>query len=187
MPLKKGPKNLEANFHELRHGKQFARTQKEHGKDTARRQMIAIALKEARKRAKGGKVHIGPIVTDHGGRTDTEEMKVPDGAYVLSADVVSHLGQNNSQAGLNVAQHLFGKGGKYDKPEHRTAGGKTRDTGKPVDCVTAGGEFVIPPEVVRSIGNGDIDAGHRILDHMSMKIRESHIKTLKNLPPPAQD
>lgn len=56
MPLKKGPKNLEANFHELRHGKQYARTAEEHGKDTARRQMVAIALKEARKRADGGKL-----------------------------------------------------------------------------------------------------------------------------------
>src|SRR5580658_7765373 len=56
MPLKPGPQNLEANFHELRHGPQFARTARNHGTDTARSQMTVIALKEARKhRAKGGR------------------------------------------------------------------------------------------------------------------------------------
>ena len=57
------------------------------------------AVRQAIARAKGGKIHVGPIETDHGGRTDTEEMKVPDGAYVLPADAISHMGENNSQAG----------------------------------------------------------------------------------------
>jgi hypothetical protein len=47
MPLKKGKKHMDANFHELRHGKQFKKTAKKHGKKTAHKQMIAIALKEA--------------------------------------------------------------------------------------------------------------------------------------------
>lgn len=290
MPLKPGKENFQANFHELRHGKQFAKTEAAHGEDTARRQMVAIALKEARKRAqggrakaekalpadhqlgmrvpeggsmcancrflsgpdtcgnpafvrwnggkaklpqaanryccdlwergylwerpwenkrhsgkadggevhnpvraalaevrraKGGKVHVGPIKGDKPGRTDVHDMKVPDGAYVLSADVISHLGQNNTQAGLKIAQHLFGEGGKLD--QGRSAGGKTSGTGKPVDCVTAGGEFVVPPSVVTSIGNGDLELGHRILDKWSMNIRKDHIRTLKSLPPPARD
>lgn len=185
MPLKKGPKNLEANFHELRHGEQFARTQKEHGIGTARRQMIAIAMKEARKRAKGGKVHIGPIVTDHGGRTDTEEMKVPDGAYVLPSETISHLGQNNSSAGLKMAEHLFGPNGILI-PKGRKSGGKA-PSGKPVDCVTAGGEYVIGPEEVRAIGGGDLDLGHKILDAFVLKRRDHHVKTISSLSPPAQD
>lgn len=147
---------------------------------------VKMAL-NAVNRAKGGKVHVGPIVGNRPGRTDVHPMKVPDGAYVLSADVVSHLGQNNTDAGLKVAQHLFGEGGEFDKRENRRSGGKTLGSGKPVDCVTAGGEFVIPPSVVASIGHGNMDLGHRILDAWSMNIRKDHIKTLASLPPPAQD
>jgi len=39
------------NFHELRHGKTFKRTARRHGRKQARRQMIAIALKNKRKAA----------------------------------------------------------------------------------------------------------------------------------------
>jgi hypothetical protein len=51
MPLKPGKKNLEGNFHELRHGKTYARTRKTLGKRRAQKQMVAIALKESRKKA----------------------------------------------------------------------------------------------------------------------------------------
>lgn len=260
MPLKPGKQNEEANFHDLRHGPQFARTEEKHGAETAHRQMIAIALKEARKRAnggraaaervlppdhklgmrvpkggsccanchflatsktcgnprfvqwngsprlpdpsdeyccdlyehnskphraRGGKVHVGPIRAPHPGRTDTQEMKVPDGAYVLPSETISHLGQNNSEAGLRVAEHLFGPNGTL--AEHKSAGGKTSAAGKPVDCVTAGGEYVIGPDVVRAIGGGDIDRGHKILDHFVMGQRKAHIRALASLAPPAKD
>ena len=51
MPLKKGKskKVLAENFHELRHGKTFARTEKKFGKQRAEKQMEAIALKQQRK------------------------------------------------------------------------------------------------------------------------------------------
>lgn len=51
MPLKKGSskKTMKKNFHELRHGKQYAKTARKHGKKTAQRQMIAIVLKTAGK------------------------------------------------------------------------------------------------------------------------------------------
>jgi hypothetical protein len=51
MPLKKGSsrKTIAANMHELRHGPEYAATRKEHGKAVADKQMIAIALEQARK------------------------------------------------------------------------------------------------------------------------------------------
>ncbi len=59
MPLKKGKskKTMKANFHELRHGKQFKKTAKKHGKKTALKQMVAIVMKTAgkSKRKKKGK------------------------------------------------------------------------------------------------------------------------------------
>lgn len=144
-----------------------------------RNQAIAAALETARraKRARGGGVHVGPIKGDEGGRTDVHEMAVPDGSYVLPADFISHLGESNSQAGLKKAQELFGD------PPKRNVGGKV----KPVDCITAGGEFVISPAKVKEIGKGDLDFGHKVLDRFVMQMRKEHIHTLKTLPEPAQD
>lgn len=51
MPLLKGKKNRSKNFHELRHGKTFARTQKRLGKGRAQKQMVAIELSNERKRS----------------------------------------------------------------------------------------------------------------------------------------
>jgi hypothetical protein len=54
MPLIKSDTQAatEANFHELRHGKTFKRTKKKYGKKKARKQMIAIALKNKRESRK---------------------------------------------------------------------------------------------------------------------------------------
>lgn len=167
-------------------GKTWKTIQKKSHGGTVRNPAVTRALAVAR-RAKGGKVHIGPIKSPHGGRTDTEEMKVPDGSYVLSADVVSHLGENNSDAGLKRAHQFFGPSGHFAKAQPRSSGGKSGGDGKPVECITAGGEYVIPPEVVRTIGGGDLDHGHKVLDRWSMNVRKDHIATLASLPPPAKD
>lgn len=51
MPLKKGKskKAMEANFHELRHGKTYAHTAEKFGKKRADAQMVAIVMNESRK------------------------------------------------------------------------------------------------------------------------------------------
>ena len=49
----------------------------------------------------------GPIVSTGAGRADNVPMHVPPGAYVLPADVVSHMGQGNSMAGLKLARLMF--------------------------------------------------------------------------------
>ncbi len=43
---------------------------------------------------------------------------------------------------------------------------------------------IIPPEIVRRIGHGDIEHGCDILDHMVRHIRDEHIETLQDLPEP---
>jgi hypothetical protein len=52
------------------------------------------------------------------------------------------------------------------------------------EIIAAGGEYVIPPEIVRRIGHGDIEHGCDILDHMVRHIRDEHIETLQDLPEP---
>lgn len=106
------------------------------------RQAVAIALDVARrKRAEGGqtvtKFHSGPIHSSVAGRTDHLPITVESGSYVLPADCVSHLGENNTLAGFKVLRRMFGgepygasnrpygqKGGPYGEPLPRAAGGK---------------------------------------------------------------
>lgn len=146
-------------------------------------QSVAIALDVARraKRADGGRVHTGSIVSAVGGRTDHHPMEVPEGAYVLPADHVSSLGQGNTLNGLAVLEQMFGDGG-----HPRAHGGAAPSSGAGVPIMAAGGEYVITPEKVAEIGGGDLDAGHKILDQWVVANRKKHIKTLSKLPGPAK-
>lgn len=143
-------------------------------------QAVAAALETARKakRANGGKVHLGPVVGDTGGRADKVDTSVPDGTYVLPSQAVSHLGENNTMAGLKVLQHMFPN--SSPRHAHKAKGGA-------VPVAIADGEFCVSPEDVKRVGGGDIDHGHRVLDHWVMQLKEDHIRTLKGLEAPAQD
>jgi hypothetical protein len=67
------------------------------------------------------------------------------------------------------------------------AGGSAPEDAHPVEIIAAGGEYVIPPRVVRAIGHGDIDYGHDILDNFVVESRKDLIKTLQKLPGPKRD
>lgn len=188
-----------------------------------RNQAIAAALNVARKaRAEGGKMfgpmpktsdkmHTGPIHSAVAGRTDHLPMKVPSGAYVIPADIISALGQGNTIAGFKVAKNIFSqpnrtagtpykqsglpygakdaapygaKGLPYGVPDVKKAdGGET--SGVPI--VAAGGEHVVSPEEVAAIGKGSLDDGHKILDEFVKQYRAKTVKTLSNLPGPKRD
>lgn len=166
-----------------------------------RDQALAIAYRIKRERAAGGRLpsFTGPISSAVPGRTDHHPMEVPAGSYVVPAETVSHLGQNNTQAGLAVLNRMFSSGPYGVKlPRIKRGPGAPRaprvrskqdggSVGEPVPIYAAGGEYVIPPEVVTDIGGGDIDQGHKILDAWVLSQRKQHIKTLKRLPPPARD
>lgn len=111
------------------------------------------------------------------GRTDKHNMRVASGSYIIPADVVSHLGQNNTLAGAKFLKRKFGGGGTV-----QFADGGAVDM--PVDIIAAGGEYVLSPEQVAAVGKGDLKAGHSKLDKMVLDTRKHHIRTLKNLAPP---
>ncbi len=79
-------------------------------------QAVAAAMRMARetrkKRAEGGATkpttmhHSGPIMSSVAGRTDHLNMHVPDGAYVLPADIISAMGEGNTMAGFKIAKNL---------------------------------------------------------------------------------
>lgn len=160
----------------------------------SQKQALAIAYATRRRaRAEGGGVHIGPISSTVPGRTDDHPIDVASGSYVVPAECVSNLGENNTNAGMakldevmnsepNAIRKFFGA-----RRKARAAGGKTENNPSPVPINAAGGEFVIPPNIVSIIGYGDVGHGHETLDQWVMRKRKQHIKTLRGLSPPAKD
>ena len=186
MPLKHGssPKVVSSNISELVHS---GRPQK---------QAIAIALSESRKKkAAGGnplppakpqsqgiKPHVGPIHSAVSGRTDHLPMHVPSGSYVIPADIISAMGEGNTMAGFKIMNDISNQYGG-----HSAAYSSGGYTGQLVPIVAAGGEYVISPEIVSNMGNGDMDAGHGELDAFVTKMRAKTVDTLKKLPGPKQN
>ena len=130
------------------------------------------------KRAKGGKVHLGPISGDTGGRADKVAMRVPNGAYVFTADHVSGLGEGNTEAGMKKLSTMFPK----SKPSRM----RQLSADDAIPIYAADGEFVVAPDDIVD-RFGELDYGHRALDAWQTQERQQLIETLKGLAPPAQD
>lgn len=153
----------------------------------------------------------GPILSAVPGRTDNHAARVASNSYVLPAQHVASMGQGNSVAGLAAANSLFGRSGPYGaglaKIPHGpgaprpprpmkalytgggySEGGSRGDNSgyETVPVNVAGGEYIIHPEVVKAIGNGNLKHGHAILDAYVMHERKKDIKTIQKLPPPAK-
>lgn len=151
------------------------------------------------------KVHVGPIHSPVAGRTDHLPMHVPSGSYVIPADIISAMGEGNTMAGFKVANTIFsripgmtGMPGAPSLPAEASLPGADAQLGLPgkakggsiedaVPIVAAGGEYVISPEDVRRIGEGDLDRGHQELDLFVKAMRAKTIKTLQKLPGPKKD
>ncbi len=162
----------------------------------SRSQALAVAYSLRKQRADGGGVHVGPISSTVPGRTDDHPMDVASGSYVIPSECVSNLGENNTNAGM-VKLHEVLSGTPEQirkffgaKPPARAVGGKTeRYNGEisPVPINAAGGEFIVPPNIISIVGYGDLKQGHATLDKWVMSKRKQHIKTLRGLSPPAKD
>lgn len=147
---------------------------------------------------KATKMHVGPIHSAVAGRTDHLPMTVGSGSYVIPADVTSAHGEGNTIAGFKVMRRTFGgnpygggsspygvSGGPYGSPAGHKDGGEAKGAGG-VPIVAAGGEYVLSPEQVRAVGDGDLERGHRILDEFVTRSRAKLVKTLRKLPGPAK-
>jgi hypothetical protein len=144
------------------------------------------------------RLHTGPIHSNVAGRTDHLPVHVPNGSYVIPADIISAMGEGNTMAGFKQMRRMFsgtpyggGKmpygasGGPYGQPLPGKAEGGEIDDSVPV--VVAGGEYVLTPDEVRFAGDGDMETGHRVLDEFVKRMRRETINTLKKLPGPKRD
>ena len=145
------------------------------------------------------------------GRTDLIHAAPPGGSYVLPADVVSGVGEGNSMAGAALIQKAlatgpFGTGlpaahrggigippapprfsGTMLAPAAKRGGrqaAKDTGVGHPTPILAAGGEFIVPPDVVAAWGGGDLTKGHQVLDAWVLKKRKEIIAKMKSLKPP---
>jgi hypothetical protein len=109
-------------------------------------------------------------------------MHVPSGSYVIPADIISAMGEGNTMAGFKIMNDITKMYGGL--PKAFASGG---GAGEKVPIVAAGGEYVIPPEIVVSIGSGDMEVGHTELDDFVKKMRAKTVKTLKSLPGPKKN
>ena len=162
------------------------------------------------------KIHTGPIHSSVAGRTDHLPVSVPSGSYVIPADIVSAMGEGNTNAGFKILRRVFGgvpyggasapyahrggpygggsapynqPGGPYGEAVAGGGGGHAAggSIGSDVKVVVAGGEYTLTPEEVRKAGDGDVERGHRVLDDFVKQLRARTIKTLSKLPGPRHD
>ena len=146
--------------------------------------------------------HEGFLHSPVPGRTDRLPITVEGGAYVVPSSHVAGIGQDNSLSGAHILDKMF-KSGPYGsapgsihsakspiphlnlKPTTKFASGGT-PSGHPVEIVAAGGEYVIPPKAIIA-KYGDLDKGHKALDHWIVTHRKKHAKTIAKLAPPKRD
>jgi hypothetical protein len=63
-------------------------------------------------------------------------------------------------------------------------GGRTEREGQPTPILAAGGEMIIPPEIVRAWGGGNLKRGHDVLDHWVVAKRKKIAHEMLKLAPP---
>lgn len=103
------------------------------------------------------------------GRTDSINLNVPENAFVIPADIVSALGEGNSEAGRAMLDSFYGS--------------KKMNTGGKVPIVAAGGEYIVSPQSIVE-KHGDIAHGLSVLDHLVKHTRKETIKKLRSLKNP---
>jgi len=213
MPLKPGKENIGSNIKELEKPSAHAPEGRHYKQALAIALKTAgVPKHRADGGAVSDDGFTGALTGDTPGRADKLPVTVPDGAHVIPADIVSALGDGNSAAGMKHLGKMFpapkmkasrvaaGKpphigaphllAPKIAMPHMKTPKGmaipKHADGGKAggVKCALSDGEFVVHPNHVARIGEGDMERGHRALDHWIVSKRKEDIERRKKLPPP---
>lgn len=141
------------------------------------------------------------------GRTDKLPISVKSGSYVIPADIVSGIGQGNSDAGNVILSKMFNSGpfgmaplkhgaakvgaaakiGRHRLPKGAKSSFADGGATDQVPIVAAGGEYIIHPDQVADLGNGDMKKGHDILDSFVLHARKQIKKQIGSLKPPKKN
>lgn len=120
-----------------------------------------------------------------GGQDDNQLRKSKVGSFIIPADVVSHLGDGNTDEGHRRIQQAesrirYACGGSVGY-----AGGGPVAGSQAVPVALSPGEHEVPADVVSMLGNGSNPSGANQLHAMINHVR-AHKKTNKGLPPKAK-
>lgn len=115
----------------------------------------------------------GLIKSDVPGRTDRIPLAVPPDSYVIPADVIGILGQGNTDAGSALLDQALAPHDNQGMARGGHPGGNER-----VPIIAAGGEKIIPPHIVSSLGGGDAKKGFAVLAKMITNIRKREASAL---------
>lgn len=141
---------------------------------------------------------LAPINAAEGGSTnsytDTNYQDTVTGLSKLKPNLIRGKSDFGLQKYWNVPTQQYADGGSIEghNPEFFSEGGLQNryvkgagdGTSDDVPAMLANGEFVIPADVVSSLGNGSNDSGAELLDEFLQVIREHKRKAdAKDLPP----
>lgn len=104
-----------------------------------------------------------------------------EGAFIVPADVISHLGNGSSEAGMKIikerlnARPIKGPGDGMSDSIPTTIAGRQK-------ARVANEEAEIPPEVVASLGGGSMEKGAKKLYEMMDEVRQARTGKKKQAP-----
>jgi len=123
------------------------------------------------------------------GQDDKILTSVPANTYVIDAQTTAYAGDGSTKAGAENwakwGQEMMNKHALVTKnPPKKRAYDRVRNIGEPeVSVATSDGEGRLPPEVVASVGKGDVSKGARIIKTMVRNIREEKTRNRGGMPP----
>ena len=102
--------------------------------------------------------------------------RLKEGAFVVPADVVSHIGNGSTDAGLKtLGKHIGAK--PIKGPGDGMSDSIATKIGQRQPARVADGEAVVEPETVKKIGKGSADKGAKKLYSMMDKVRQARTGT----------
>jgi hypothetical protein len=116
-----------------------------------------------------------------GGLTSLKAGGLREGAFIVPADVISHLGNGSSEAGMKIVRERL-KGRPIKGPGDGMSDSIPTTIAGKQPARVANEEAEIPPEVVAALGGGSLEKGAKKLYEMMDKIRKDRTGKKKQAP-----
>jgi hypothetical protein len=116
-----------------------------------------------------------------GGLASLKAGGLREGAFIVPADVISHLGNGSSEAGMRIVQERL-KGRPIKGPGDGMSDSIPTTIAGKQPARVANEEAEIPPEVVAALGGGSLEKGAKKLYEMMDKIRQDRTGKKKQAP-----